>query len=211
MDLLFPTLFAKVSILLAATMCTAALGTYLGRNIKSIAAFIVLVVLFLGGCFGVFLAAHASPELGVAALLAWGLVTGLFMGPAIESYAEELGWQTVFGAFAGTAGVMALCGGIGLFSGIDFSHMGLFLGIALFGLIIFGLIRIFVRMSREVNMGFAAIGMIIFAGYFLFDFFRLGHSENTWEKAIGLTVSIFLDFVNFFLHLLQFLAAAKKH
>ncbi|MDR3616596.1 MAG: Bax inhibitor-1 family protein [Candidatus Obscuribacterales bacterium] len=211
MDLLFPTLFAKVSVLLALTMATAALGTYLGRGIRSFVAFIVLLVLFMGGCLGVFLAAHASPELGVAALLAWGFVTGLFMGPAIETYAEDLGWQTVFGAFAGTAGVMALCGGFGLLSGIDFSHMGFILGIALFGLIIFGLIRIFVRMSREVNMGFAALGMIVFAGYFVFDFFWLGQSENTWEKAIGLTVSIFLDFVNFFLYALQFLAAAKKH
>lgn len=122
-------------------------------------------------------------------------------------YAEKLGWQTVFGAYLGTAGVMAVCGAVAMLSGINFGALGGILFFALLGLIVVGIIGIFIRMSRQFNMVYSIFGMIIFAGYFLYDFFRLAHSENTWAKAVELTVSIYLDFLNFFLYLLQFLAA----
>ena len=79
--------------------------------------------------------------------------------------------------------------------------------LGLFGMIIFGVIGIFIRMSRTTNIVYHLLGMLVFSGYFIFDFFRLGHTENTWEKAIQLTMSIYLDFLNFFLHLLQLYAA----
>lgn len=206
------TLIAKVMVLLAMSMGLGAVGAFFGRNIRSPGALIGVLIAFVLGCFGVFFAAHISPTAGVLALAVWTFISGLAIGPSIQLYSEELGWQTVAGAFAGTSGVMAVCGGVGLFSGADFSSMGTYLGFALFGLIIVGVVSIFVRLSREMNLIYAGFGMVIFAGYFIFDFFRLGHTENTWEKAIGLTMNIYLDFINFFLYLLQFLAALQdKH
>lgn len=200
------SLFAKVAVLLSMSMGLGALGAWMGRGIKSFGAFITLAIVFVLGAIGVHFAAAVSPVVGISALAAWTLVSGLFIGPAIQMYAEELGWQTVAGAFGGTAGVMAVCGSIGLLSGADFSSMGFYLGFALFGLIIVGVIGMFWRMSREMNIGMALVGMAVFAGYFIFDFWRLGQSENTWEKAIGLTINIYLDFLNFFLRLLELLA-----
>jgi len=197
------SIFVKVALLLTMAMLGGGLGAWCGRGIRSMGAMIGLGILFLVGVFGVFLAAHASPVIGIAALAGWTFVSGLFIGPAIQAYSEDIGWQSVAGCFLGTSGVMALCGIIGLFSGINFGGMGSFLLIALFGLILVGVVGCFVRMSRTVNIVYSALGCLIFAGYFLFDFFRLGHSENTWEKAIQLTMSLYLDFVNFFLHLLQ--------
>lgn len=51
-------------------------------------------------------------------------------------------------------------------------------------------------MSRTPNIIYHLLGMVISSGYFIFDFFRLGHTENTWEKAIQLKMSIYLDFLN---------------
>ena len=203
-------LFAKVAILLTASLLTGALGSFVGRNIRSIGAFIGLAIAFIGGVFVVSATSGAAITVAIPVLLAWVFVSGLFIGPAIQAYADDLGEATVCGAFLGTALVMALCGAVGALSGIDFSGMGVFLGIALLGLIIFGIIAIFKRMSREVSMGQAIIGMIVFAGYFIFDFFRLSKSENTWQAAINLTMQLYLDFVNFLLYLLKFLAAAKS-
>ncbi|MBX9571545.1 MAG: Bax inhibitor-1 family protein [Candidatus Obscuribacterales bacterium] len=200
------TLIAKVAVLLSMTMGLGTLGVYLGREIKSFGAFIGLAIAFVVGAIGVIFAASISPMAGITALAVWALISGLFTGPAIQLYADKLGWQTVAGAFAGTSGVMAVCGSIGLFSGADFSSMGFYLGIALFGLIIVSVIGLFWRMSREMNIGMALVGMVIFAGYFIFDFWRLGNSENTWAKAIELTLNIYLDFLNFFLRLLELLA-----
>lgn len=203
------TLLSKVALLLSGSMLIGAFGTYLGRSIQSLGAFIALAVLFIGGVIGVFFMASASPPVGITALFAWVFVSGLFIGPAIQNYAERLGWQTVFLAYAGTGGVMAVTGMIGMFSGVDFSGLGPILMFGLFGLIIAGIVGIFWRMSKTVNIVYSLLGMVIFAGYFLFDFFRLTKSENTWESAIRLTMAIYLDFINFLLYLLQFLAAAS--
>ena len=52
--------------------------------------------------------------------------------------------------------------------------------------------------------------MVIFAGGFLFKFFRLSQSENTWEQAVQLTMSLYLTFANFFIYLLQYLLLSKR-
>ena len=201
------TLFAKVALLLTGSMLLGGVGAYFGRNIKSIGAYIGLVILFIVGTIGVMFAAHASPAAGLVALTAWVFVSGLVLGPTIQMYAEQLGWHTVMLAYFGTGGVMAVCGAVGALSGMDFSGMGTFLFIALLGLVVFGVVTIFVKMSRTVNIIHAIIGMFIFSGYFIFDFFRLSKESNTWEHAIGLAMNIYLDFINFFLYLLQLLAA----
>ncbi len=118
------SLFVKVALLLSMSMLCGAAGTWFGRNVRSMGACIGLGIVFLLGTFGVFMAAHAGPVVGICALGAWTLVSGLFIGPAVGQFSEEFGWHTVGGIFAGTAGAMAVSGMIGLFSGIDFSGMG---------------------------------------------------------------------------------------
>lgn len=204
------TLFVKVMLLLTMAMGCGAIGAYFGRFIQSLGAFIALFIAAIAGIFVVIGVSHVNAGAGVACLAVWTGIMGMMTGPALQRYSETLGWHTVFGATAGTAGVMAICGIIGALSGINFAWMGSILGFALIGLIVFGLVSIFVRMSREVRMGHAIIGMVVFAGYFIFDFFRLSKAENTWERAIELTMNLYLDFLNFLLYLLQFLEASKS-
>ena len=212
MDMLLPTLYAKVGALLAVSMIISSLGVYVGRGIRSGGAMIGLGIAFIVGVIFVFIASGGNPIVGVSVLFAWVLISGLFIGPVIQAYSEQLGWQTVFLAFLGTAGAMIVFGGIGIFSGVDFSGMGMYLGAALLGLILFGIVGIFVKMSRQVNIVYALLGLVIFSGYFIFDFFRLSKSENTWQAAIMLTTQIYLDFLNFMLKLLELLAAlSDKH
>ena len=201
------TLITKVAVLLAACMGLGGLGAYLGRKIENPLVFIGLAIAFILGTFGVFAAAHASPVLGVLALAGWTFVSGLVTAPALQHYSERLGWRTVAGAFAGTGGVMAACGAFGAFSGIDFSFLSGILFFALLGLVVAGFVTIFIKLSREGSMIEAGLGMLVFSGYFIFDFFRITKSANTWENAIQLSMSIYLDFMNFFLYLLQFIDA----
>lgn len=203
------TLLSKVAMLLTGSMLFGSLGCYFGRFIQSITAFFVLMVLFIGGSIAVFFLASASPFVGVTSLFLWTFTSGLFIGPAIQAYSERLGWQTVFLAFAGTAGVMAVTGAIGMFSGIDFSGFAPYLLVALLILIGVGIVAFFVSMSKEVNIIWGLGGMIVFAGFFLVDFHRVAKGENTWEEAIRITMSLYLDFMNFFLYLLKFLEAVS--
>jgi FtsH-binding integral membrane protein len=52
--------------------------------------------------------------------------------------------------------------------------------------------------------------VLLFSGFFLYRFFNLSKSENTWEAAVAHTLSIYITFVNFFINLLQLLLAIKK-
>lgn len=204
------SLLTKVAILMAGSWGAGAVGAWAGRKIESGWALIGLGLLFVLGSVGVIVAAKASTAFGISLLFAWTFISGLFMGPVIQASSEELGWETVFLAFAGTAGVMAVCGGVGLLSGVNFSGMGHWLSFGLLGLIVVGIIGLFLAMSRITNLVYSLFGMLIFSGYFVFDFFTLGHTENTWSNAIVLTEKLWLDFINFALHLLQFLILIKK-
>ena len=203
------TLAAKVALLLAGCMGVGGLGAYFGRNIRTLGQFLVLAVVFIFGTIGVLYGAHVNPVLGVALLAGWTFVSGLVMGPCVQMYSERLGWQTVAGAYVGTGGVMAVAGAFGALSGIDFSFLGGILFVGLLGLIAVGFISIFWRLSRTASIVESLVGMLIFSGYFIYDFFRITKSTNTWESAIGLTMNIYLDFMNFFLYLLQLLDMIK--
>ena len=110
-------------------------------------------------------------------------------------------------AYLGTGGVMATCGAIGIFSGFNFSSLGRWLMFALLGLIVVGIVGIFVPFSQGVNIVYSLIGMAVFAGFFLFDFFRAKDAPNTWESAIMVTMQSYLNFINSLLYLLRFLEA----
>ena len=204
------TLFSKVSMLLTGSMAVAALGTFMGAGIAG-GALIGLIILYLLATIGVVIAAKtAQPSVAVPLMFGWSFLSGLTVGPALNAYVHILGANTVMMAFLGTSGVMAVCGAVGMLSGINFSSMGRWLMLALFGLIIVGIIGIFVHMSAAVNMLYSGIGMLVFAGFFVFDFFRLKEeNDDTWGSAIIISMNLHLDFVNFLLYLLQFLAAGK--
>jgi FtsH-binding integral membrane protein len=205
------SIYSKVALLLTMSMSLGGFGCWLARNKASVAWFIMTFIGFLGGVFVVQLMAASSPEAGISSLAVWTFISGLFMGPAIHAYSEEIGWKTVALAFFGTAGVMAICGLFATFSGINFAPMGAFLGIGLFGMIIVGVIGLFFRWGRDANLLYSSLGMVLFAGYFVYDFFTLGHTENSWQHAIQMTMKIYLDYMNFVLHLLAFLSAHHHH
>ena len=198
------TLMTKTFILLAGCLACGGLGAYLGRNIRSIGTMIGLAIAFILGVFVVFAAAKASPVLGILSLAGWTLVSGLFSAPSLRHYKERLGWETVASIFAGSSGVMMICAAIGVFSGIDFSFMGNFLFFALTALVLFGLVSLFIRFSRKIQMIEAVVGMLLFSAYFIYDFFRVTRETNTWEHAIQSAMAIYLDLINFFFDALRF-------
>ncbi|HEY2372170.1 MAG TPA: Bax inhibitor-1 family protein [Gaiellaceae bacterium] len=72
---------------------------------------------------------------------------------------------------------------------------------ALIGLIVFGIVLIFVQIPHG-SLIYAIAGLVIFAGLTLFDFQRLRRSQDI-RTAPLLAASIFLDVLNVFLLFLQ--------
>ena len=72
---------------------------------------------------------------------------------------------------------------------------------ALIGLIVFGIVAIFVAIPNGALI-YAILGLVIFAGLTAFDFQRLRRSQDI-RTAPLLAASIFLDILNVFLLLLS--------
>lgn len=201
-------LLAKVMCLLSLSIASGGVGAYLGRNIRSL---IAAIGLFIVSLIGMFIVRSAGDGLlAVGLLMGWSTIFGMMFGPFVSYAITEEGPGIVIQSLTGTTAVMIITGIVAMTSGINFSALGPILLIGLLGLIVVGLVGMFVRFSRTVNIVYSVIGMLIFAGLFLFKFFNLSRSENTWEAAISHAMSIYISFVNFFLYLLQFLMATRR-
>ena len=72
---------------------------------------------------------------------------------------------------------------------------------ALLALIVFGIVLIFVHVPGGALV-YSVVGLVIFAGFTLFDFQRLRRTKDI-SSAPFLAASIFLDILNVFLFFLQ--------
>jgi len=97
----------------------------------------------------------------------------------------------------------------------DLSGMGSFLVMGLFGILIAGLVNLFLE-SSALQFTISALGVLIFAGLTAYDTQRIkaiyyeGDSAETADKkAVMGALALYLDFLNIFLFLLQFLGARE--
>lgn len=93
--------------------------------------------------------------------------------------------------------------------GINFSFLGPILLISLTGLLILQIVRIFKSFSKKSERKITLFGVIIFISYLLFDFSIIMNNENIysqdWGAALNLAIDIYLDVINLFLYILEFL------
>ncbi len=212
-------LFSKTMIVLTGMMSMGAAGALAGAAITSGGLLLALTIgwllLTVVAVVALF-AAKADPRnlpLAAVATTAWTFMSGVVMGPNLAAYVADLGANTVFGAFIGTAGVMAVCGAFGMLSGLNFGKLQSILGFALLGFLIVGLFGLFFAFSSGFNLLYCIAGLVIFAGYFIVDFWRvkeMSQYENDWASAGLLAMMLYLDFVNFLMLVLRILSMFKK-
>jgi FtsH-binding integral membrane protein len=181
--------------LVALTAGFFSLGAYLGRDTSggwAILWFIAAFALLLGMNFAV----QRSEQLAVGMLFGFGLLLGLAVAPTIGSYVGA-DPQAVWEAGGATALFIAGFGAAGYATRRDLSSLARFLSWALLGLIVFGLVLVFVQIPGGALI-YAIAGLAIFAGLTLFDFQRLRTTQDI-RSAPLLAASIFLDVLNVFL------------
>lgn len=116
---------------------------------------------------------------------------------------------TTFFVCAATFGVMSLYGAV---TKKDLSSFGKMLFMALIGLIIAGVVNIFVGNS-VLHLVISVIGVLIFVGLTAYDTQKIKMmlsqfdmaDENAQKVAVIGALTLYLDFVNLFLHLLRLL------
>lgn len=199
---------------------------FLGLLITFISAYIVsintnmLIKIYSGGFYWVFviaeliLAGVLSIRIGkmkgitaTCLYLFYTFLTGLTLSLIFVAY-EMSSIIIVFLVTALLFGIFAL---IGKFTKIDLSKFGTYLFMGLIGILILYLINIFIA-NETIDMIGCILGIIIFLGYVAFDIQRILKSEGTLENrnlAIIGAFSLYLDFINIFIDLLNLFGNSK--
>ncbi len=126
----------------------------------------------------------------------------IFMAYTLTSIAS------VFFITAGTFGVMAA---YGYFTKRDLTSLGKLLLMALIGLIIASVVNIFFVKSSGFDLIVSYIGVLIFVGLTAYDTQKIKQmlalqtdmGEGAQKIALMGALSLYLDFINLFLHLLR--------
>lgn len=119
-------------------------------------------------------------------------------------------YESVTNVFLITAGTFAAMAFFGYFTKTDLSSIGRILFMALIGLIIATIVNIFVK-SSGFGMILNYLGVLIFVGLTAWDTQKikqmLSMAEDTGETAQKVALmgalSLYLDFINLFIHLLR--------
>jgi uncharacterized protein len=169
------TLLGQTMGLVAVTAALFAVGASLGRNLSYQWGWLGLIAAF--GCLIAMNAAvQRSPGLTVTLLFGFGVLIGLAVAPALGYYASA-DPRAVWQAGAATALFIAGFGAAGYATRRDLSGLARALFWALIGLIIFGIVAIFVQIPDGAVI-YAVLGLVIFAGLTAFDFQRLRRSQD---------------------------------
>ena len=138
----------------------------------------------------------------------YSVINGAFLSYVFLAYTAS-SVSMVFFITAGTFGTMAA---IGYFTKTDLSSMGKILFMALLGLIIATLVNIFVK-SDGLTMILNYVGVLIFVGLTAWDSQKIKNmllqapdaGEAAQKIALLGALSLYLDFINLFIHLLRIL------
>jgi uncharacterized protein len=185
--------------LVAITAGVFALGAYLGRNLSPDWTWLWFIAA-IGCLISMNVAARTSEQLAVFLLFGFGALTGLAVAPAVSYYAST-NPQAVWEAGGATGLFIAGFGAAGYATRRDLSAYIRYFFWALIALIVFGIVLIFVEIPRG-SLIYAVLGLVIFAGFTLFDFQRLRRAKDI-RTAPLLAASIFLDILNVFLLFLR--------
>jgi modulator of FtsH protease len=197
--------FGQVMGLVAVTVGFFALGAYLGRNLGNGAGIVLFIVAFV--ClFGLNFAAKRSEGLAIALLFAVGLLLGMALGTTLAYYANSnpsILWQSG----GATALFVGALGSYGYATKRDLSSWARTLFWLLIGLIVVGIVLIFVNIPGG-QMIYAVLGLVLFGAYTIFDFNRLRRANM--DAAVPIAAGIFLDVLNIFLFFLTIFSGGRR-
>jgi FtsH-binding integral membrane protein len=168
-------------------------------------------VVILAPLAAVFFLSFRIQTLSVAAAQAAFWVYAGLVGLSLSTIFLVYTGQSIVQTFFITAAAFGALSLFGYTTKRDLSGMGSFLIMGLFGLILAMVVNIFLQ-SSAMQFAISAIGVLVFAGLTAYDTQQI--KEMYWEgddtlvagrKAIMGALRLYLDFINLFTFLLQFM------
>jgi modulator of FtsH protease len=200
------SLLAQVLGITALGLCVTALAAWLSQGF--VAPGMGLIAMLVGFILLIAINATRRNE-GLSLLLfyAFTFLMGIGIAPVIGQYVHAFGPDIVVNAAITTGLGMFALAAVVYATGLDLRRFqGVFL-IALLGLVVIGIVSIFVRFIHPET--YAWLTLIIFSGLVLIDFARL-RAGGDGLTAVQMATSIYLDAINIFLALLQIFGGRRS-
>ena len=154
-----------------------------------------LVIIFILPKF-----ADSMAGFGLANLMA--ALLGLSAAPVLQMYLDGGFINEIFIAAVATAAITYALSIYAMTTSRDFSFMGGFLVAALIGLIVVGIMNIFIQ-STILSLVGAYAGVLIFSGFIMYDVNTIvKEKQGNWIMA---SVGLFLSIINLFWSILRIL------
>lgn len=159
----------------------------------------LLLVIFLSARI-----AKMSSSVAKASFILYSFVNGLFF----STYFVEFEISSLIFVFLITAIIFGIFALIGATTKLDLTKMGTYLLMGLIGIIICGVINIFVG-SSSFDFILSIVGVILFLGYTAYDVKMIMNSDKfsmipEENLAIYGALELYLDFINLFIRLIEF-------
>jgi len=153
---------------------------------------------------------HKHP-LNLMLLLTFTVTTSFYVGIICTSYAAAGRSALVVEAFAITSVVFIALTAFTLYNPLklEFSYMGNGLAAATFALVIWGFFLSFAFESFVFYQVYVIAGVILFALWIVYDTHMLSEKLSYDEHILG-AINLYLDFINFFLFILQCISGERQ-
>jgi len=171
------------------------------------------VVIFapLVAIFGVTIALNAGPTKTMAQVMLYGFAALMGLSFATIFVVYQMG--SIFTAFMGAAVLFGTMSFYGYFTKKNLDGLGQFMFVGLIAIIIASVINIFIG-SSLFAMVISALAIIIFLGLTAYDTQKIREmvsvDTDTGVQEVSGALTLYLDFINIFLSLLQLFGAKKE-
>lgn len=208
------TFFGKVMFTFSLGILVSALGTYLGMTYFN-AYFLqnpgLMWALFALELVLIFTSRYWSTKhpLNYALFSLFTFTTGVTIAPLITAVIVQMqSPELVIKALAITGLMFTSAGLIGWTTQRSFEGLRGFLFIALIGMIVVGVVGIFIPWSNTFEIVFSGIGVLLFSAYAMYDFRMIRQMPE--DRYIDAAIALYLDIFNLFIYVLRLLMALKR-
>lgn len=202
-----------------AGLIVSAVFAFVVANSPAIAMLVLatplLYVLLLIEVLIVFALQPMLKKISASTATLWFLIYAALNGATLSSILFVYEAGSIVSAFAITAGTFGAMSLIGMQTKRDLSGLGRFFLMTLIGLLIAMIVNLFLKNSG-FDFAISIIAVLLFSGLTAYDTQKLKalatadmNEEASQKAAIIGALTLYLDFVNLFLHILRLLRGSK--
>ena len=174
-------------------------------------------LLFIGQLFLVYKLSRNVMSMSVNTATGLFILYSALTGISLSGIAFMYTTASLASTFLSTAVIFAVMAFYGMTTKTTLNSMGRFLIMGLVGIVISSIINIFIG-SSVFQMAISAIGVLIFTGLTAYDTQKIlqmyqsgdAYSESGQKKAVVGALTLYLDFINLFIFLLQFMGSRDE-